>query len=132
MRKFEYQTLDIDTKKVDANRIQEVCNEMGEEGWELVNFLTQPQGIMLVFKKEQPRPFEDGAQRKPFAGNKSDRRPSFDSKSKTDFKPRSGDFKPRNGDSRSRSGDFKSRSGDSKPRNDKPLFKADRTRKFDN
>ncbi len=62
MQKFEYKTVFTDTKgftggKVDQNAFQNVLNELGAEGWDLISTVPVAQGygstrsIISIFKR---------------------------------------------------------------------------------
>ena len=63
MKKFEYQTKVIDTKfswrgKVNTEGFNQILNDMGREGWELVEVTASNQGFgntesfICIFKRE--------------------------------------------------------------------------------
>ena len=64
MKKFEYQTKVIDTKlsfmggKVDPESFDQVLNDLGNDGWELLEVVASNQGfgdtrsLVCIFKRE--------------------------------------------------------------------------------
>ena len=60
MKKFEYDTLNIDVKgvfggKVDDDNFKQKLNEMGQNGWELVGMTASnlsARWIICIFKRE--------------------------------------------------------------------------------
>lgn len=64
MRKFEYQTKIVDNKsslmggKVDPNSLNKTLNDMGLEGWELIEVVSSNQvagetrSLVCIFKRE--------------------------------------------------------------------------------
>ena len=66
MKKYEYKTLEFEANDslmsksmhLDSNEVQEVINNLGEEGWELVNSIDYALNgftskIILFFKREK-------------------------------------------------------------------------------
>lgn len=60
--KWEYKTVKFHTKglysvKVDANQIEDCCNKLGQDGWELVTNVVTAGGqgwtslVVLIFKR---------------------------------------------------------------------------------
>lgn len=56
MKKWEYKTIRLiwAFKTEDKDMLEEKCNELGKEGWELVNFqyYDMSSRCMLIFKRE--------------------------------------------------------------------------------
>lgn len=83
MRKFEYKILAIP-----AN--DKALNELGEDGWELVNVIAGDTAApTMIFKKEKPREFSDSEPRKSF-GDRAGKK-AFNSKPRDCDKPRTYD-----------------------------------------
>lgn len=59
MKNFEYKTVILrssifKSSDFDAEKLQRKCNELGKEGWELVNFQNYDLStkFMMIFKRE--------------------------------------------------------------------------------
>ena len=59
MKNLEYKTVILrssifKSSNVDAEKLQKKCNELGKEGWELVNFQSYDLStkFMMIFKRE--------------------------------------------------------------------------------
>ena len=56
MKKWEYKSIKLvwTFKTADKDMLEEKCNELGKEGWELVNFQYYDMSAkcMLIFKRE--------------------------------------------------------------------------------
>lgn len=56
--KYEYKVIEVFEDINNQNEIQNKCDKMGEDGWELVNFQSYilfgtTSGFVLIFKREK-------------------------------------------------------------------------------
>lgn len=56
--KYEYKVIEVFENINNQNEIQNKCDKMGEDGWELVNFQSYilfgtTSGFVLIFKREK-------------------------------------------------------------------------------
>ena len=53
MKKFEYKLMTNDQRHVDSKDLDEFLNEVGQEGWELVDYQMMDWGTQhMIFKRE--------------------------------------------------------------------------------